>query len=128
MNLRSIANSVTQAINPNLLAIIQFSTGYTTNADGTQVPAYTTVTGVSVQVQALTGKDLRQAEGAGLNLNGTLRAIYMNGQADGVVRSQLKGGDLIILTGGPNAGTWLVTQVAEPWTDWVHYIVTLQND
>ncbi len=81
---------------------------------------------VDAQVQALTYDDLRQIDG--LNLNGTRRAIYLSGELDGVVRSKLKGGDLITLSDGPNAGTWLVAHVLEQWEDWVKVAVTLQQD
>jgi hypothetical protein len=125
MNLHQIASGAIGAINPFVLGTIKVSTGYTTAADGSRVSTYTPFTGVSMQVQALTWKDLQQVDG--LNLNGTRRAIYMNGRADGVVRSLLKGGDLIALTNGPNAGTWLVALVLEQWPDWCKVAVTLQN-
>ena len=54
------------------------------------------------QVQALSGRDLRQIEG--LNLQGTLRAVYLNGVIDGIVRVALKGGDLITLPDGSVVG------------------------
>jgi len=46
-------------------------------------------------VDALTYKDIIQVDG--LNLNGTRRAIYINGKVDGLVRPENKGGDLITL-------------------------------
>lgn len=125
MNLHQIVSGAIGTVNPFVPAMIRISTGYTTSPDGTQVEAYATFKEVPVQVQALTGKDLRQLEG--LNLNGTLRAIYMNGRADGVVRSQMKGGDLVTLFSGPNVGVWLVNQVLEQWPDWVKFACTMQN-
>ena len=125
MDLRSIAGSVITAVNPYILATVMSSTGYTIAPDGKQTPAYNTVTDVPVQVQSLSFRDLMQVEG--LNLNGTLRSIYLNGVANATVRVSSKGGDLITLTDGPNAGVWLVNLVAEQWPDWVHVIATLQN-
>ena len=78
------------------------------------------------QVQALTYKDLQQVDG--VNLNGVARAIYFYGEFNGVVRPRQKGGDLIQLTDGPNAGTWLITHVLETWPDWCKVAVVLQND
>lgn len=78
------------------------------------------------QVQALSSRDLRQIEG--LNLQGTLRALYINGTLDGAVRPLLKGGDLVTLLDGT---VWLVTVVPEPWNltaGWTKAIITLQND
>lgn len=74
------------------------------------------------QMQSATGRDLRQVEG--LNLNGTLRAVYFNGEVDAIVRSFRKGGDVIIDTSG---NEWLVAQVLEQWPDWCKVMVVLQN-
>lgn len=94
-----------------------------------QTAASTTITTAYLimgQVQPATSDDLRYLDG--MNLNGTARAIYMNGQVDAIVRSNLKGGDLIDLTNIPNAGTWLVTRNPEAWPDWCRAVVLLQND
>lgn len=126
MNLHGIVSGAIGAVNPFVAGTIKVSNGtYTTAADGKRTPAYDTFTGVQMQVQALTFKDLQQVDG--LNLNGTRRAIYMNGRADGVVRSMMKGGDLITLTDGPNAGTWLVAMTLEQFSEWCKVAVTLQN-
>jgi hypothetical protein len=126
VNLHGLTTGAINAVNPFLTGTVQVSTGQTTNADGSQTPTYETFTDVSMQVQALQYQDLKQIEG--LNLNGTRRAIYMNGRADGVVRSLMKGGDLITIAAGPNAGVWLVALMAEQWPDWAKAIVTLQNE
>ncbi len=124
MNLHGIVSPFIGAINPFVPATLQTSTGSTQNADYSTTPTYSTQN-VMVQVQALSGRDIRQIEG--LNLNGTLRSIYMNGVANATVRVSSQGGDLITLTTGPNAGVWLVNMVSEQWPDWVHVIATLQN-
>lgn len=77
------------------------------------------------QAQALSTRDLRQIEM--LNLQGTLKAFYVNGALDGGVRVQLKGGDLLTLQDG---SVWLVTIVPEPWVitaGWTKLIATLQT-
>jgi hypothetical protein len=126
LNLHGIVSGAIAAVNPFVAGTIKVSNGtYTTASDGKRTPAYDTFKGVQMQVQALTFKDLQQVDG--LNLNGTRRAIYMNGQADGVVRSMMKGGDLITLTDGPNAGTWLVAMTLEQFSGWCKVAVTLQN-
>ena len=127
MNLHAIVSGAIGSINPFVPGTIQVSNGTSVTApDGSRTPGYDTFPNVSMQVQSLTGPDLRQIDG--LNLNGTKRAIYMNGRADGVVRSLLKGGDLITLTNGPNAGIWLVALTLEQWPDWAKVAVTLQNN
>jgi len=74
------------------------------------------------QVQSLTYTDLTQIDG--LNIQGVRRAIYINGEVDGLVRSENKGGDIITT---PNGEVWLVVLVLEYWPDWTKCVVTLQN-
>lgn len=124
MNLHMMAAGAISTVNPFVAATIQVSTGYTTDGAGKRTPTFSTVTG-SAQVQALTAMDLKQVDG--LNLNGTKRAIYFNGQFQGTNRPAQKGGDIITLTDGPNAGNWLVALVLEQWPDWCKVAVTQQN-
>jgi len=95
VNLNSIAGAAVQAIRPSVLGSVRVSTGYTTNDDFSRTPTYRDVAGVPMWVDALTYKDIIQVDG--LNLNGTRRAIYINGKVDGLVRPENKGGDLITL-------------------------------
>jgi hypothetical protein len=124
MDLHGIVKGVIGAVNPLVPATMQISTGYTDNADGSRTPTYSTLA-VNAQVQSMTYMDLRQVEG--LNLNGTRRAIYLEGEFNGVNRPSQKGGDLVTLTDGPNAGIWLIAQVIEQWENWCKVIVTLQD-
>lgn len=95
MNLNNIAGGAVQAIRPSVAGVVRVSTGATTNADYSRTPTYRDVAGVPMWVDALSYKDLMQVDG--LNLNGTRRAIYINGEVDGLVRPENKGGDLILL-------------------------------
>ena len=67
---------------------------------------------------------------SGLNIQGTRRKIWLNGEIDGLVREDNKGGDLIT---DPNGDVWLVALITEQWTtrseapNWVSAIVTRQN-
>lgn len=77
------------------------------------------------QVQALSTRDVWQLDG--INLQGTLRALYVSGTLNGVVRALLKGGDLVTL---PDGTVWLVTMVPEPWgltAGWTKCVIVLQN-
>ena len=125
MDLFGIATAAIQVVNPNVPATLTPLVGYTTDSSGHRAPTPSTPQSVMVQVQPLTMRDLRQVEG--LNLNGTLRAIYIRGVANATVRVSGLGGELVTLTDGPNAGTWLVNQVLEQWETWVKCCVTLQN-
>jgi hypothetical protein len=121
MNLAAVANGAITTINPNTTVVVSISTGYTKNADFRRTPTYINYT-FQAQIQPLTGRDLRQVEG--LNLQGTLRAIYLYGDIEGVIRYLEKGGDII--TDELNR-QWLVNQVLETWADWCKVVVTLQN-
>lgn len=123
MNIRGLANSVTQVVNPNETVSVLRSTGYTTGAGARQVPSYADpVTGIA-QVQALDGDDLKQIEG--LNIQGTIKAIYLRGALAGVVRPDQTGGDIVKRKN--NAETWLVVKILEAWPDWVKAVIVLQG-
>lgn len=129
MNLHQIVAPYVSSINPPLPVTIMVSTGSTIGPDGTRVPSYAPPAQAQAQVQALTFRDLAQI--SGLNLQGTRRAIYLNGDVEGLVRSQGKGGDLITF---PDGSVWLVALVLEAWgasgssDAWVKVACTLQNN
>lgn len=124
MNLHNVASQYTATVNPFLTVTIQPSSGYTTNLDGTRVPAYGPTVTAQAQVQSLTYNDTMQMDG--LNLNGERRAIYLNGDWDAVDRPSGTGGDLITF---PDGSVWLVAIVLENWSDvdgWVKLGCTRQ--
>lgn len=119
MNLHGIASAAISAVNPMIPVTIKSSTGYTTGADGTQTPAYTTTT-ASGQRQALTGGDIARMNS--LNIQGVSEKLYLTGNYEGIFRVMGKGGDLISFGGQ----TYLVTTVLERWPDWCCLGLTLQ--
>lgn len=123
MNLHGIVRGAIGAVNPNVTVQWSASTGNSTAADGKRSPEYATPQPVVAQVQTLTTQDLRQVDS--LNLQGTMRTLYMSGAASAVVRRSAKGGDLFVLSDGT---TWLVTSVLETWPDWCKLLLTLQDD
>lgn len=126
MNLNALAGPVVAAVNPLTPASVQFSLGAVTNSDGTQTPKYQVPpTPVSAQVQPLSTGEIRQTDH--LNLQGVKVAIYLNGELDGLVRVNKKGGDLVTIASGPHRGVYLVAMVLEQWNDWVKVAATLQN-
>lgn len=130
MNLHAIVSPAIGTVNPFVAATLRRSTGYTTLPDGTQVPSYTDVPGIPVQVQALTYNDLQHLDG--LNIQGVRRGAYLNGAAMGVVRDLQVGGDLFIFAPGilPEGNVWLVAHVIEQWgpgPEWCKACLTLQN-
>ncbi len=122
MNLHGIVSGAISAINPLISATITPAvTGYTTNADGTQVPNYGTPVTAQVQVQALTTRDLAQL--SALNIQGNLRKVWLNGNWNGIIRPEGKGGDLMTF----NGQNWLIVQVIEQWPEWTSVAVSLQQ-
>ena len=128
MDLRGIANGVTSTVNPNETVTVLRSTGFTMGAGAKQVPSYAApVTGPG-QIQALDADDIKQLDG--LNIQGTIRAIYLRGTLAGVVRPNQTGGDLVTIAApAPVAlrGTWLVVKVLESWPDWTKAAIVLQG-
>lgn len=131
MDLRGIANAASSTVNPNITVSVKRSTGFTTDPSSLkQVPAYApTVTGPA-QLQALDNDDLKQLDG--LNITGTLRAIYLRGVLAGVVRPTQQGGDVVTITAQPGVpsmlvGTWLVVRVLEGWSGWTKAAICLQG-
>lgn len=127
MNLHGIVAPAIGAVNPFVSGTIRQSTGYTVQPNGNRAPLYTDIP-ARIQVQALTANDLAHLDG--LNVQGTKRAIYLTGEAAGVIRDQNRGGDLVVFPAGtlPEGDTWLVTLVLEQWPDWVRAAITLQNE
>jgi hypothetical protein len=126
MRLRSIVNGAIQGINADQTVVWVSNQGYATAPDGTRTPN-TTSQEVQANVQALSGTDLRHTDG--LNLQGVMRAVYLYGDVEGIVRADGKGGDILQfpMTPGGTVHNWLVTLVAESWPTWCKVIVTLQN-
>lgn len=87
--------------------------------------AMTTSLVLLAQIQPVTWRDIQQMDG--LNLEGIRWKAYLNGQVDGLVRPERKGGDLIIISSGRHQGVWLVAQVLEQFPDWVCAAITMQN-
>ena len=121
MNLHALVRGAINSVNPDIPVSIQRSAGYTTSPDGTRVPVYDAPLAAMAQVQELTAADLRKLDG--LNIQGAVRSVYLNGQWNGAVRPGGTGGDLLTFQGR----VWLVTAVLDQFPDWTHVAVTLQN-
>ena len=127
MNLHGMVAGIINTVNPFVPITVLQSAGYTTNNDGERIPLYNpAITGLMGQIQPLTYKNIVQLEG--LNIQGSQRAIYINGRINGLSRADQFGGDIITIDGGVDAGTtWLITLPLEDWPDWCKVAVTRQN-
>jgi hypothetical protein len=124
MDLHTIADGVANSINGNVIVSVWRSTGSTpgTSANGYKpVPSYAAPVTGPAQVQAMDYSDLRQTEG--LNLQGVIRAIYLRGILQGVIRAEGAGGDLVQFEGQD----WLVVKILESWPTWTKACIVLQS-
>ena len=129
INLRGIANNAIQGINPNIPIKLITGKWAIDPIDLIQKPIYTEAI-VSGNVQSLSSDDLRQIES--MNLEGTLRAVYLYGNVSGVVRVSEQATSVLKFTadvgGDVQEWTWNVFKVAEAWTGWCKVFVVLQNE
>ena len=125
MNLQAIVSPVIAAINPSVAVSVSPNTGNTIGVDGSRVPTYGPAVSMQAQIQSLTYTDILQV--GGLSLVGERRAIYLNGDWEGIVRVNQQGGDIITF---PDGTVWLVAFVLENWnpeSGWVKVCATLQD-
>lgn len=121
MDLRGLVNGATSTVNSNVVVTVKRAVGYTVGTGRKQVPQYADgVTGPG-QVQALDSDDLKQLDG--LNIQGTIKAIYLRGVLAGVVRPEGTGGDIVEI----GDQTWLVVKVLEGWPTWTKAAICLQG-
>lgn len=125
MNMHSLVSGPISVVNPQIVGQLKSSIGLTTGPSGRRTPGYDAPVSVYLQVQPLSAGDIQKLDG--LNLQGTMRKIFMYGRVDGLVRPRVKSGDLFTIAAGVNEGVWLINQVLEQWPDWVMLAVTLQN-
>lgn len=131
LNLHSIVRGAIQAVNADRPVVYLQSTGYTV-VNGVQTPSYAAAVTLQAQIQPPTGKDLQHVEF--LNLQGTIRTVWMYSNPQAISRVDVRGGDLLQFpqfTGAP-VDNWLIEHVDETWDvtggGWSKVFVTLQTD
>lgn len=123
MDLFGITAGYISAVNPLVAVVLQASTGASTTApDGSRTPTYAAPVTLQGQVQPISTGDIRHLES--LNIQGVNRAIYLEGDVSGLVRTTGQGGDLLTLTDG---SVYLVKAVLEQWPNWAKCAVVLQQ-
>lgn len=125
INVHAIANSAIQGVNPDIPAVIQVSSGWTEQDDGTQTPAYTEMD-AQIQKQPMSQRDMQHV--SNLNMDGVYCSVYCYGNYWSIVRDQQKGGDLMTFT-DPTSGivtNWLIVAAPEVWTGWCKLVLCQQ--
>ena len=121
MDLRGVANAVSDTVNPNIPVTLQVSTGYAIGAGLKQVPSYAPSVSGYAQVQALSESDIKHLDG--LNIQGPTRSIILKGALNAAIRTSAQGGDLVLI----NGQTWLTVSVLEQWPLWTRAAIQLQD-
>lgn len=125
MNLHGLVRGAIPLVNPDSSVTVKASAGFTTLPNGKKVPNYTTIPGVSCQVQPIDAGEIKHLDA--LNIQGVLKGFWFYGSIQGLNRPLQKGGDLITLGDGTE---WLVVHVFEDWSmtaGWSHVAGQLQN-
>lgn len=129
MNIRGIANMAIQAVNPNIPVVVKLPNGFAVDpVSRRQVPVYTSTNAVG-QLQALDGDDLKQI--SALNIQGTIRAMYLYGSVAGVIRPDGSSQSHVVFTsneaGVIKSREWGVFKVLESWQDWCKVAIVYQE-
>lgn len=125
LNLHTMARGFVAIVTGAVKGIWKSNTGAAaTDAAGNRVPVYVDTPDFDMRVQAMSGTELQLMDG--LNIQGIKRAVWANGDVQGVDRKTGKGGDLLVFHGA----VWLVQVVIETWDDsgWCKVGVTKQMD
>lgn len=124
INVRSIANMAIQPINQNTGISLFLPNGMTVDPlTRKQIPVFIESV-VAGNVQALDGDEIRQADN--LNIQGTLRAVYLYGAVAGVIRPDQSPSAELEFTHGGVSGRWSVFKVFETWANWCKVGVVYQ--
>ena len=128
MDLRTIANAVSETVNPNIIVSVRRSTGFTIGTGAKQIPTYAAAVIGPAQIQALDSVELKQLDG--MNIQGVVKGIYLRGALAGVIRPNQQGGDLVDVAAPAPVffqGTWLIVKVLEQWPLWCKCAIVLQG-
>lgn len=130
MNIRGLANGMIQTINPNIPVTVKISQGFEINPTTLrQEPIFNTYN-ASGQVQALDGDERKQVEF--MNIQGTIRAVYLYGSVSGVIRPDNVSSSKMTFTTNESGVTkpreWSVFKVLESWPEWCKVAVVYEGD
>ena len=122
LRVRKIANSMTRAVNENVMATLKVSTGYEVSESGDQVPKYEEYPR-ELQLQSMESDELEHYGFA--NNQGLFMSAYADGMIDVLNRDEQLGTTIVETQkyGSPIIRTWQVVKIAESYNDWVKIII-----
>jgi len=121
MDLYDCVESLIDVVSPYRIVTLLRSSDYTIGTGHRQTPTYSTPISVSAQIQSIDSKELSQLDG--LNLQNITKVIYIHGLLSGVIREDVKGGDIIQF----DSHKWLIVKVLELWPEWTKAIIVMQE-
>jgi len=115
LNLHGTVRGAIRTVNQDIPAAYLGSTGYTVDSGGRQIPSYAESVPVLIQVQPPWGRDLRHIDY--LNIQGTIRTVFLYSDPQAIVRVNAQGGDRLQFPQfvGQPVDDWLIVYVAETW-------------
>lgn len=132
LNLHATVRAAIQSVNPDRTVAYVQSTGYTRNSAGKQIPAYAAPVLVQAQIQPPSARDLRHLDF--LNIQGTIRTVFLFSNPQGIDRIDARGGDLLVFPqfSGAPLDNWLIVRPDETWDvgqgGWSKLFAVLQTD
>ena len=123
INLRNVVRGAITGINNDITAVLHKSTGYTVLPGGVQQKTYTDIN-LTIQVQPVSSKDLAQFDW--ITQQDTVRAVYLNQRALGLVRYDRLSGDVIEFDDNGQTKQWRLVQPLEQWSSWTKVLVVMQ--
>jgi hypothetical protein len=118
MNMHGVVSDIVSAVNPPISATVSKSTGYTVGADFSQIPTYSTITGM-VQVQGFIEREAAPLlHHFNLNESAVIRKMYAYGNINANIRAISEGGDIVQFLWNGASTKWKVLRIFEMWSDW----------
>ena len=123
INLLNVVRGAITGINNDIHAVLHKSTGYTVLPGGIQQKTFTDIN-LTIQVQPVSSKDLAQFDW--ITQQDTVRAVYLNQRALGLVRYDRLSGDVIEFDDNGQTKQWRLVQPLEQWSSWTKVLVVMQ--
>lgn len=121
INVRGLANLITQNVNPNRIVTLQINDGYTVDDYGNQKSLFIEEE-IEIQQQSLSSEEKMNLDL--INRQGEFISIYAFGAIDGIRRWIQKGSSRFIFPayGEDQPAVWDVEHVVESYANWTRVV------